>query len=517
MFDAPSKDSVKMPARHDELPLWFTGARQKYGYMFAVFAVVGCTLLSSHMQPYFQLPNIVMVYLAVVALVAFLAGRGPSIMASVMAALAFDFFNVPPHFLLSNSDGQYLLTLFIMLSISILISSLTSRLRDQLEQSHQREQSTAMLYALTRELAATRGVDALAAVIARHIEAAFSTRVQLLLPDDNGLRALAGSLEQWSQAEALQLWRQQGDSHQGNMRALGGAAGWVGLLVFAALPAERDGERLLHTMLSAAALAIERARSVDAVQAERMKVETERLRNSLLSTVSHDLRTPLATIVGASSSLIDDAVRLDADAVVSLHRVVYQSSLRMRSLVENILDMARLQSGPVQLRQEWQTLEEVLGAALQEVRPSLAGRRVEIDIPPDLPLLRFDSVLIQRVFINLLENAIKYTAPEACLYIAAAVADSCVRVSVADDGPGLPESEREKVFEKFYRGRTLASATGAGLGLAICRAIVEAHGGRIAAEAAPQGGACFVFFLRLEQQPDTGLVLAADADGSEES
>lgn len=515
MFEAPSKDSVKMPARYDALPLWFTGARQKYGYVFAVLAVAGCTLLSSHMQLYFQLPNIVMVYLAVVALVAYLAGRGPSIMASIMAALAFDFFNVPPHFLLSNSDGQYLLTLIIMLSISILISSLTSRLRDQLEQSHQREQRTALLYALTRELAATRGVEALGGVIARHIEEAFTTRVQLLLPEEDELRAIAGRLQEWSDVDAVQLWEQQGDVRSEKMRALEGAAGWVGLLLFAAAPVEREGERLLHTMLSAAALAIERARSVDEVQAERMKVETERLRNSLLSAVSHDLRTPLATIVGASSSLIDDASKLDADAVASLHRVVYQSSLRMRSLVENILDMARLQSGPVHLRQEWQTLEEVLGAALQEVRPGLAERRIEVDVPPDLPLLRFDSVLMQRVFINLLENAIKYTPPHACLYIAAAVDGAFVRVSVADDGPGLSEEERERVFEKFYRGSAFTAASGAGLGLAICRAIVEAHDGRISAEMAPQGGACFVFFLRLEAQPDTTPVSAEEVLGSE--
>lgn len=489
-----------MPARPDALPLWFTGARQKYAYVFAVLAIAVCTLLSIRMQPYFQLPNIVMVYLAVVALVAFLAGRGPSILASVLAALAFDFFNVPPHFLLTNSDGQYLLTLIIMLSISILISSLTSRLHDQLEQSRRREQHTRMLYALTRELAATRGGDMLGSVIARHIEEAFATQVRLLVPDGEGLRAVAGHLQHWDEAAALHCWRQPESVQPEKIRVLEGAAGGVGLLIFSPPPTAQDGERLLRTMLSAAALAIERARSVEAVQAERMKVETERLRNSLLSAVSHDLRTPLATIVGASSSLIDDQARLDTEAVASLHRVVYQSSLRMRSLVENILDMARLESGPVQLRQEWQDMEEVLGAALQEIRPRLGERRLLVSVPPDLPLLRFDSVLIQRVLINLLENAIKYTPEQASISVAAAVEEGWMRVSVSDDGPGLPAEERERVFEKFYRGHALP-AVGAGLGLAICRSIVEAHGGRISAGVAAQGGASFVFYLRLEAQP----------------
>ncbi len=488
------------------------GPRRKYGYVFAVLAVVSCTLLSSRMQLYFQLPNIVMVYLAVVALVAFLAGRGPSILASVIAALAFDFFNVPPHFLLTHSDGQYLLTLAIMLSISLLISSLTSRLRDLVEESHLRERDTATLYALSRELAATRGVQMLGDAIARHIEDVFAARVKLLLPDQEGrLVAVAGQLALWDEGLARHVWHaQEIDPGELSCRVLEGTSGRVGLLMLASeLQAGLQvagRERLLRTMLSAAALALERTQYVDAVQAERMKVESERLRNSLLSAVSHDLRTPLATIVGASSSLLEDQHRLDETAVSSLHRLIFQSSMRMRSLVANILDMARLQSGPINLRREWQAFEEVLGASLQDVRTWSGGRQIISSVPPDLPLLQFDSVLIQRVLINLLENAVKYTADNGCIRIDAGVVENVVRISVCDDGPGLPEAEKEKIFEKFYRGSTSAATAGAGLGLSICRAIVNAHAGEISAVSSPEGGACFAFTLPLSPSPAVEVI-----------
>lgn len=488
------------------------GPRRKYGYVFAVLAVVSCTLLSSRMQLYFQLPNIVMVYLAVVALVAFLAGRGPSILASVIAALAFDFFNVPPHFLLTHSDGQYLLTLAIMLSISLLISSLTSRLRDLVEESHLRERDTATLYALSRELAATRGVQMLGDAIARHIEDVFAARVRLLLPNqEGGLVAVAGQLAEWDDELARRVWEgQEVDPGELSCRVLEGTSGRVGLLMLA--PELQAGlqvagrERLLRTMLSAAALALERTQYVDAVQAERMKVESERLRNSLLSAVSHDLRTPLATIVGASSSLLEDRHRLDEAAVSSLHRLIFQSSMRMRSLVANILDMARLQSGPINLRREWQAFEEVLGASLQDVRTWSGGRQIISSVPPDLPLLQFDSVLIQRVLINLLENAVKYTADNGCIRIDAGVVKNAVHISVSDDGPGLPDDEKEKIFDKFYRGSTSAATAGAGLGLSICRAIVNAHAGEISAGPSSQGGACFTFTLPLSPSPVVDVI-----------
>lgn len=497
------------------------GSRRKYGYVFAVLAVALCTLLSSHMQLYFQLPNIVMVYLAVVALVAFLAGRGPSILASVIAALAFDFFNVPPHFLLTHADGQYLLTLAIMLSISLLISGLTSRLRDLVEESHRREQETATLYALSRELAATRSVEMLGAAIARHIESAFVARVKLLLPGPGGeLLPVAGRLADWDAFEAEAVWqRQEMDRPELACRPLEGTSGWVGLLMLEpGLQAGLHGkgqERLLRTMLSAAALALERTQYVEAVQSERMKVESERLRNSLLSAVSHDLRTPLATIVGASSSLQEDRHRLDEAAVASLQKVIFQSSMRMRSLVENILDMARLQSGPINLRREWQAFEEVVGASLQEVRPWAGRRQLLSSVPSDLPLLRFDSVLIQRVLINLLENAIKYTADDGHIHIAAGVADDVVRVAVSDDGPGLPRDEREKIFEKFYRGRTSGATAGAGLGLSICRAIIEAHQGSIMACDSVHGGISLVFTLPLSTAPVAGIAAGSLGENHE--
>ena len=252
--------------------------------------------------------------------------------------------------------------------------------------------------------------------------------------------------------------------------------------------------RLLDTFARLIAISLERVHYVDVAQSTTVQMESERLRNSLLSAISHDLRTPLAALVGLADSMAmtkPAPTGEQVDIAVSMR----EEALRMNALVNNLLDMARLQSGAVKLNRQWQPLEEVVGSALKSVRSSLVEHRASVELPEDLPLLELDAVLIERVFCNLLDNAAKYTPNGSSIAIGAAASGASVEVWVADNGPGLPAGKEEMIFKKFERGQKESATSGVGLGLAICRAIIEAHGGRIRAENRRDGGARFVFTL----------------------
>jgi two-component system sensor histidine kinase KdpD len=231
-----------------------------------------------------------------------------------------------------------------------------------------------------------------------------------------------------------------------------------------------------------------------------VRMESERLRNGLLSALSHDLRTPLTVLAGLADSLPLAGPPLP-EAQAEIAQAIRAESLRTSTLVSNLLDMARLQEGQVQIKREWQPLEEVVGAALQTLALPLARHEVVVDLPADLPLLAFDSVLMERVFCNLLENAAKYTPPGSRIEIAARHEGDRVTIAVADNGPGLPRGKEEALFEKFARGHDESAVAGVGLGLAIVRAIVEAHKGTVRGENRPQGGARFIITLPAGEPP----------------
>jgi two-component system sensor histidine kinase KdpD len=258
---------------------------------------------------------------------------------------------------------------------------------------------------------------------------------------------------------------------------------------------------LLETFANQTALAIERAALAEEAQAVQLRMETERLRSSLLSSVSHDLRTPLAVITGSASTLLESRGALEATVQEDLLQTIREEAERLNRLVHNLLEMTRLESG-VEVRKEWYAVEEVVGAALSRLEMALRGRPVHTDVSKDLSLVPMDDVLVEQVFINLLENATKYTPAGTEIDIRAWAEDGRLMVEVADRGPGLGPGEESRIFEKFYRAAPPESR-GAGLGLTICRAIVEAHGGRIWAQNRPDGGAAFRFFLPIEGTPPT--------------
>ncbi|WHZ23998.1 MAG: Osmosensitive K+ channel histidine kinase KdpD [Nitrospira sp.] len=488
-----------------------TSERRNYGYALGV--VLACTALSWGMSPYFGQANLIMVYLFGVAVIATRWGRGPSALASLMSVAAFDFFFIPPYYSFAVSDVQYLLTFAVMLVVALLITRLASAKSRQAEAALIREQRTAALYAMSRELITQRGVDMLASVASRHIHDEFRCQVAVFLPDRDGrvhlhrgealhfdLDPKESGISQWvfdHKEPAGHGTDTLSGSHSLYLPLLG-AHGAVGVLaVRSARPAELlDPEQLhlLETFANQMASALERARLAEETQEAHVQAETERMRNAVLSSVSHDLRTPLATIVGASSALLSTARPLSSDSQQELVRSISDEAGRLDRLLKNLLDMTRLEAGAMQLRKEWHALDEVVGTALARVKSRIATHPVSTTFPDDLPLVLVDGVLIEQVLINLLENAVKYSPPASPIKVTALVKDGMVVTEVADRGPGIPQGEERRIFEKFYRLHPDREG-GVGLGLTICQGIVESHGGRIWVDARHGGGSNFRFTL----------------------
>lgn len=490
-----------------------------YGRAMAIVALA--TALAWLMFPFFELANLIMVYLLGIVVVAMRHGRGPSLLASVLSVAAFDFFFVPPYFTFAVQDSRYVFTFAVMLLVGFVTSGLTVRIRAQALAARYREQRTAALYAISRELASTRGVDQLLAIAVRHISEVFRSQVVVLVPDASGRLAPWSGGQYEMDANELGVGRWVYEHRQlaglGTNTLPGASALYLPLLgsrgpagVLGVRPADPraldspEQQHQLETFANQTALAIERAQLATEAQEAEVRIETERLRNSLLSSVSHDLRTPLATITGAVSTILENGVRLDETTRRELLESARDEAERLNRLVQNLLEMTRLESGALQLRKEWHPLEEVIGAALSRLGKRLGGRRVTTRVPPNLPLVAIDDVLIEQVLVNLLDNALKYTPPGSPIDILATATDRAVTVEVADRGPGLPAGEEDKVFEKFHRGRP-SGDRGAGLGLAICRGIVQAHGGRIWAQNLPGAGVAFLFTLPLGEAPPVSV------------
>jgi two-component system sensor histidine kinase KdpD len=496
---------------------WRSPPTPRRAYAWAAGVVVLCTLLSRLMFPHFDRSNLIMVYLLGVAFVATRYGRWPSAVASALSVAAFDFFFVPPHLTFAVSDTQYVVTFGVMLVVGLLISTLAVRVKEQGEAARQRERRTQVLYAASREMASLRVPEEITGAAVRHVAEVFHGEAVVLLPDAGGRLTATGprrAIPDDAREPAVAEWTYR----HGRPAGLGtdtlpaaaalyvplpGAQGPLGVLGVRPhenlLPLSPENMDLLDTLARQVASPLERARLSAAAEQARVETERERMRSTLLSSVSHDLRTPLAAITGAASSLLEPRA-LDMEPRRELTQTIYEEARRLNRLVSNLLDMTRLESGSLRLNREWHSLEEIVGAALARVESLLGGRRVETALEADLPLVPLDPVLFEQLLVNLLENAAKYTPAATTIRIAARRSDDGVELAVADDGPGLTPGDEERVFAKFYRSSP-ARDGGFGLGLAICRAIAEAHGGRIRAENARPHGAVFQVTLPIEGEP----------------
>jgi len=486
-------------------------------YAAAIATVLSSTLLAWLMFPSFELSNIVMVYLLGVVVVAMRFGRAASVLASLLSVAAFDFFFVPPHYTFAVSDSQYLVTFLVMFVVALVISGLTVRTRDQAEAARTQERRTAALFSLSRELAAAREIAPLLDAAVRHLIEVFGGRIVVLLPGATGrLEQRAGQLAPFNMDASDRAVAQWAFEHraaagsgtdnvpgaQMRFEPLTSSRGVVG--VVGMRPAEPhafdapEQEHLLETFVSQVAVAVDRALLADEAQAAQVRVEAERVRNALLSAVSHDLRTPLTAITGAASAALEGEARIDAVTRRELLESIRDEAERLNRLVNNLLDVTRLESGSLQLRREWIPVEELVGVALARLAAPLRERKVTTRLPEDLPPVHVDGLLVEQVFINLIENATKHTPAGQPIDVEARREGDEVVVEVADRGPGLPAGQEQKIFDKFYG---VGAGGGAGLGLTICRAIVEAHGGRIGGQPRPGGGALFRFSLPAGEPP----------------
>lgn len=477
------------------------------GYV-AALAICGLAgLVATPLVGVFELSNIVMLFLLAVVMVALRYGRGPAVLAAFFGVGLFDFFFVAPRFSFAVTDVQYLMTFSVMLVVALVVGQLTAGLKAQAQVATARERRVRGLYDMSRDLSAALLVEEVARIGARFLDVEFGARSALLVANEQDqLQVQHGATADVDMGVAQWAFNKGEPAGRGSdtlpasrclvlplkatMRLRGVLAiepGHTNLL-------GTEQRRMLDTCASLLAISIERIHYIDVAQQTIVQMASERLRNSLLSAISHDLRTPLASMVGLADTL--QLTRPPpTDQQQELVDAMRQSALRMSALVNNLLDMARLESGAVQLNLQWQPLEEVVGSALATCQLMLKGRPVRVDLPSELPLLHLDAVLIERVLVNVLENACKYTPPGSAIDLHADVEGPNVRLHIDDHGPGLPRGREDTIFEKFERGKKESATPGVGLGLAICRAIMQAHHGTIHGETRPADGARFTLTL----------------------
>jgi two-component system sensor histidine kinase KdpD len=478
-------------------------------YMLAASACILTALIATPLRHYFDLVNIVMLFLLVVFLVSLKLGQGPAVLAAFLSVALFDFFFVPPRLTFAVADVQYVLTFMIMLAVALITGQLTAGLKRQAETASLEERRTRALYEMAKALSGALRLSQVVEISGVFLHDVVRADAVLLIPDEQGKLQPQGEHKVWYEPHLASAAFDEGhqpltESDGVRYYPLRGSTRIRGVLAVAPKDDSvvlQENHPLLEAVASLIAIAVERLHYVDVAQQAQLQMASERLRSGVLSALSHDLRTPLTILVGLADSLAMSRPPL-ADKQKETAAAVRDQSLRLCGLVENLLDMARLHAGEVKLRREWQPLEEVVGASLKLLERGLAEHPLRVDLPPDLPLLEFDAVLIERVLCNLLENAAKYSPTGSPIEIAARLNGAMVEVAVSDHGRGIPPGRQDRIFEMFVRGAPESPTPGVGLGLAICRAIVEAHDGTISATNRAPSGACFTFTLPVGNPPE---------------
>ncbi len=491
---------------------------RKREWLWSVLAVAGSTGIAALMFPYFDLMDLAMVYLLGVVIAASRTSKWPSMFAALLSVAAFDFFFVPPYYTFAISDIRYFFTFIVMGVVSFVISRLTLRVRQQAEASRQRERRTASLYHLSRDLVRERGKARLSESAAKHIGEVFDSQVVVLIPNEQNTLVIAApspdtfTIDQQEFGVAQWVFEHHQPAGLGTdtlpgakalylpLIASAGAAGVIGIRP-RTLTDSVDPEQFhfLEAFANQTAMAIERAFLAKEAHRASLTAERESLRNTLLSSISHDLRTPLSAITGAVSTLLQTGVTIDQNGRLELLQTIHEEAEHLNRMIRNVLNMTRLESGVIKINKEWQSLEEIVGVVLDRLGDRLKDHSLTMKLPANLSLIPFDGLLLEQVFMNLFENVMKFTPKGTPLELSATQDQFGVTIELADHGPGIPPGQEERIFEKFVRSH--GAEGGVGLGLAICRAIITAHGGRIWAENRPGGGAVFRFTLPVAEPP----------------
>lgn len=500
----------------------WTAPRDLLYYLAGPAIALACTAFLVPLRNITDPINLVGIYFIGIVLISLRYGRMPSIFTTIVSALAFNYFLLPPFNEFKILDERHLIILLVMVLTGVLIGTQTSRLRLQAIYARKREKITAELYALTRELTASRGKKNLFAIAASHIGELFNADISIWLPDTNG--ELHSFMSEYANHASIDQLREESAARWAyahkkpagiSTETLPTAAAYyvpmvsgttvLGILGVApedAATITSENSILLETIANIIASTIERANAAELVEKTIVETESEKLRNILLSSVSHDLRTPLASISGAASTLLLEGQKITGEYREELLRLIHEEAARLARIVTNLLDVTSLQTGSVKLNKELYFIEELVGSALMRVESRLGNRKIIIDIQPGLPLVKMDGLLIEQVLINLFENISQHTPKDTEVTLKAEIHKPDLHVMVEDNGPGIPEGDEERIFDRFYHATethpSQVSYKDGAMGLAICRGIIKAHGGKIWAQNLPKKGARITFTLPLK-------------------
>ncbi|MBT1076681.1 sensor histidine kinase [Geobacter grbiciae] len=485
------------------------------GYMASLALVAATTLVCLLSRPFLAPTNMVMIYLLAVVLAALRLGLKPAILTAFLGVLAFDFFFVPPRLTFAVADTQYLITFVALFTVGVVISTLVSKARERAEAVREREVQTAALYYLSRDLAAAADIETLVQAVVRNIGESLAAASTVLLPKGDRLEVAAASkgLKPDVKEMAVADWafRNRQPAGQGTetlvsagllylpLQTSGNILGVLGIrLKNVADYRSTQPRRLLDAFVTQTAMALERVQLSRQAEQTQILQARETLERALLNSISHDLRTPLVSITGALDTLREKVHTLADVARMELLDTAWEEAERLNRFVGNLLDMTRLEAGALKVKKELCDVQDLVGCALAALERRIGGRQVDVHLPPDLPLVRMDMVLMTQVLANLLDNALKYSPPESGIEISVRVNDGRLEMEVADHGPGIPEQDLKRVFDKFYRIPIPEGSRGTGLGLSICKGIVEAHGGAIRAENRTRGGLRVIVTLTIK-------------------
>lgn len=502
-------------------------------YVKALPLMAVLTVLAAPFKSDLGLVNVAMIFLLPILFSAVRWGTGPAVAAAAAGVVTFDFFFVPPTLTFTVADVRYVFSFAIFLLVALFTGTLSTRLQLQIRNSRRREARVAALYALSRDIAAVAELDPVLESVARKVADTVEGQVVVLLPDNGGklvLRSSSASGESFmdESERAVAAWvLEHGRKAGRGTDTLGAAAGLylplrtdegiLGVLGILSTAPENSFQpeqlRLLEAFAGLAAVAVTRIQLAEQAREARTLAASERLRTALFNSISHDLRTPLASIIGAVTGLLEEDGIYSPEARRDLLLTIQHGASRMNRFVNNLLDMARLESGMLQLKKEWCDIEDIIGVAISRMGESLANRALKIKIQRDLPLIQADFVLIEQVLVNLLDNALKYSESGSEIAVTAHLYMKQVKITVADRGPEVPAEDLERIFDKFYRLKSPRLVSGTGLGLAICKGIIEAHGGRIWAANNPAGGVVITFLLPLGDAAPGKVPAISEGDG----
>lgn len=492
-------------------------------YLSSLFLVFLMTLLGFPLRVFLDPTNLVMLYLVAVVIAAVFLGRGPSILASIVSVLAFDFFFIDPRLTFSVNDTQYILTFIGLLIVGLIISNSAALLRDQVDALRRRGQQSQALNNLSRDLTAAISLEQVLQIVIRHLSTMFNREAVILLPENGRLQVKASTpgytINESEWAVADWAFKHGKEAGRGTNTLPAAAIRYIPLItaretvgVLGNKPQNSnyflssDQRVMMEGVVNLAAIAIERASFAEkAAQAEMLRT-TEKLQSALLNSISHELRTPLATVTGVLSSLEESEIAITADRQLNpitrleLIRSAIRQSGRLNHLVENLLDMTRLEAGAMHLNREPTDISDLIDTTLLQMNSEICKHPLKMDVPAHLPLVNLDAVLIAQVLENLLDNACKYSTPDSPITIFARMNQNHLEMAVQDCGIGIPSDDLERIFDKFYRVQRKDTITGTGLGLSICKGIIEAHGGRIWAANNPDQGATITFAIPLESK-----------------